>query len=249
MILNIKMIKRIIVFSSVILLASCDVANEVLTQLETVATTPQSNQLTNDEVISGLKEALNKGIEKAVDLTSVVDGFNNNLEIKLPFPEDAIKVKEKALELGLDKQVNEFELNLNRAAENASKMALPIFKDAILNMSIQDGFQILKGGNGAATSFLKNATSKQLYDAFLPKVKEAIDQVKLTSYWNPIITKYNGVMKLTGGQQLNPDLNDYVTQKAIAGLFLMVEKEENNIRQNPTARVTDLLKKVFGYNG
>lgn len=242
------MIKKVLVLSSVILIASCDVANEVLTQLETVATTPQSNQLTNDEVIGGLKEALTKGIEKAVDVTSIVDGFNNNLEIKLPFPEDAIKVKEKALDLGLDKQVNDFELNLNRAAENASKMALPIFKDAILNMSIQDGFQILKGGNGAATSFLKNATSKQLYDAFLPKVKEAIDQVKLTSYWNPIITKYNGVMKLTGGQQLNPELNDYVTQKAITGLFLMVEKEENNIRQNPTARVTDLLKKVFGYN-
>jgi hypothetical protein len=138
-------------------------------------------------------------------------------------------------------QVDKFETTLNRAAEEAVKEALPIFKDAILNMSIQDGFAILKGGNGAATQFLRDKTSDSLIVAFLPKVKSATSKVQLTSYWNPIITKYNAVTALTGG-----DLDAYVTQLAIKGLFVIVEKEENKIRKNPGARVTDLLQKVFG---
>ena len=143
-------------------------------------------------------------------------------------------------------QVDKFETTLNRAAEEAVKEALPIFKDAILNMSIQDGFAILKGGEGAATRFLKDNTSDKLIAAFSPKVKEATSKVQLTSYWNPIITKYNAVTALTGGEKINPDLDAYVTQLAIKGLFVIVEKEENKIRKNPGARVTNLLQKVFG---
>jgi hypothetical protein len=155
-------------------------------------------------------------------------------------------VKEKALAWGLDGQVEKFETTLNRAAEESCKEALPIFKDAILNMTIADGFSILNGGDGAATKFLKDKTTASLKTAFRPKVDAAISKVKLTDYWNPIITKYNSAMTFTGGEKLNPDLNEYVTDKAISGLFHMVEKEENKIRLDPLARVTEILQKVFG---
>lgn len=226
-------------------IASCDVldqASDILLE-DNGATQPA---LTNEEVIGGLKEALNIGIKNSVDLTSVTDGFLGNNEIRLPFPEDAIKVKEKALDWGLDSQVEKFETTLNRAAEEACKEALPIFKDAILNMSIADGFAILNGGDGAATTYLKDNTTSALKTAFRPKVDAAIAKVKLTDYWNPIITKYNSAMNFTGGEKLNPDLNEYVLDRAISGLFHMVEKEENKIRKDPMARVTDLLQKVFG---
>ena len=206
-------------------------------------------QLSNEEVISGLKEALQLGIEKAVNKSSLVDGFLGNPQIRLPFPADAIKVKEKALQLGMTTQVDKFETTLNRAAEEAVKEALPIFKEAILKMSVQDGMAILKGGNGAATMALYDAVGKanqQLYNAFLPKVKEATAKVGLTAYWNPLITKYNAAAKLTGGQQLDPDLDAYITQRAIEGLFILIAQEEDQIRANPAARVSDLLAKVFG---
>ena len=113
-------------------------------------------------------------------------------------------------------------------------------------MSIQDGFQILNGGEGAATKFLRDKTTLQLVEAFRPKVKEAISKVKLTEYWNPIVTKYNQAMMFTGGAKVNEDLDAYVTERAITGLFYMVEQEENKIRKDPAARVTELLQKVFG---
>jgi hypothetical protein len=143
-------------------------------------------------------------------------------------------------------QVDKFETTLNRAAEEAVKEALPIFTNAITSMTISDGFAILNGGNGAATRYLKEKTTAQLTSAFRPRVEAAISKVQLTQYWEPIINKYNGAMTLTGGQKLNPDLNQFVTERAIAGLFIMVEKEENKIRLDPMARVTDILKKVFG---
>ena len=227
-----------------VFLIGCGVVD--LSSLPTATTTtPVKPQLTNDEVIKGLKEALSVGIKNAVDSSAVLDGFLKNPEIRLPFPPDAMKVKEKALNLGMQVQVEKFETTLNRAAEEAVKEALPIFKNAILNMSIQDGFGILKGGNGAATKFLKDKTSDSLAVAFLPKVKNATSKVQLTSYWNPIITKYNAAVALTGGEKINPDLDAYVTQLAIQGLFKLVEKEENKIRKDPGARVTDLLMKVF----
>lgn len=224
-------------------LLGCGVVD--ISSLPTGNPTPTKPQLTNDEVIKGLKEALTVGIKNSVDSSSVLDGFLKNPAIRLPFPPDAIKVKEKAISLGMQGQVDKFETTLNRAAEEAVKEALPIFKNAILNMSIQDGFAILKGGNGAATKFLKDKTSDSLAVAFLPKVKNATSKVQLTSYWNPIITKYNAAVTLTGGEKINPDLDAYVTQLAIQGLFKLVEKEENKIRKDPGARVTDILMKVF----
>jgi len=231
-----------LLFSAVIV-TSCDVLEEAAS---IVNTTPVKPQLTNDEVISGLKEALNVGIKNSVNLTSVTDGFLGNPAIRLPFPEDAIKIKQKAIDWGLQGQVDKFELTMNRAAEEATKEALPIFVDAIKNMSVSDGFAILNGGDGAATKFLRDHTTSQLVTAFSPKVADAISKVKLTEYWNPIVTKYNNAMTLTGGEKLNPDLNKYITERAIAGLFHMVEIEENKIRKDPAARVSELLKKVFG---
>ncbi|MEY3741843.1 MAG: hypothetical protein RL371_745 [Bacteroidota bacterium] len=206
----------------------------------------QTPQLTNEEVISGLREALQVGIKNAVNKSAVLDGFLGNPEIRLPFPPDAIKVREKALQLGMNSQVEKFETTLNRAAEEAVKEALPIFTQAILNMSVQDGFAILKGGNGAATRFLQEQTSQQLYSAFLPKVKDATAKVSLTAYWTPLINKYNAAVALTGGEKINSDLDAFVTQRAIEGLFKLVQQEEDKIRANPAARVTDLLAKVFG---
>ncbi|MFN5506843.1 MAG: DUF4197 domain-containing protein [Flavobacteriia bacterium] len=206
----------------------------------------QTPQLTNEEVISGLREALQVGIKNAVNKSAVLDGFLGNPEIRLPFPPDAIKVREKALQLGMNSQVEKFETTLNRAAEEAVKEALPIFTQAILNMSVQDGFAILKGGNGSATRFLQEQTSQQLYNAFLPKVKDATAKVSLTAYWTPLINKYNAAVALTGGEKINSDLDAFVTQRAIEGLFKLVQQEEDKIRANPAGRVTELLAKVFG---
>jgi hypothetical protein len=236
--------KNIILFSTLLIIgSSCELLNEVSKVVQTPVATNASNPLSNDEVIAGLKEALSIGIKNSVNLTSATDGFLKNTEIMLPFPPDAIKVKEKAMALGLSGQVEKFETTLNRAAEEATKEAIPIFIDAIKNMTVQDGFAILKGGNGSASQFLKNQTSAKLVSAFAPKVKEATSKVKLTEYWNPIITKYNA---LTLGNKLDPDLNAYITQKAIDGLFIMVAKEEDKIRLDPAARVSDILIKVFG---
>jgi hypothetical protein len=232
-----------------LLLSSCDVL-EGMTDIITDGTDTGTGTpaLTNGEVISGLKEALNIGIKNSVSLTSITDGFLKNADIKLPFPADAIKVRDKALEWGLDAQVDKFVETLNRAAEESTKEALPIFKDAILGMSISDGFAILKGGDGAATKFLSDNTTPQLMAAFAPKVKAAIAKVELTKYWNPIVTKYNNFANLpmTAAEPVNPDLENYITEKAISGLFHMVAIEENKIRKDPIARVTDILQKVFG---
>ena len=230
------------------LFISCDVANEVLstTLSNQIGTSPSQAGLSNGDVVAGLKEALSVGIQNSVKISSIADGFYGNNLIRLPFPEDAAKVKQKALDLGMKTQVDNFEKTLNRAAETATKEALPIFTKAITSMSVNDGFAILKGGDGAATTFLKKQTTAELTAAFSPKVKEAIAQVKLTEVWNPIMSKYNTAMTFTGGQKVNPDLNAYVTQKAIDGLFKLVELEENKIRKDPAARVNDILQKVFG---
>jgi hypothetical protein len=238
---------KLLVCLFIISLFSCSIIEDASTTiLSPTNNSPSKIDLTNEEVISGLKEALNVGIKNAVNLSSVTDGFLKNDVIRLAFPPDAIKVREKAINFGLSKQVTTFEETLNRAAEEATKKALPIFVDAIKNMSVSDGFSILKGGDGAATKFLKSQTSNQLVIAFAPVVKEATTKVQLTAYWNPIITRYNSAMTLSGGQKLDPDLDAYITQKAIDGLFYLVEIEENKIRKDPIARVSDILVKVFG---
>lgn len=229
------------------LLNSCDVLQHAaLTTLEAAASSgAQVPALTNQEVVNGLKEALTMGIQTATNSTSAAGGFLNNPAIRIPFPPEAQKVKDEALKLGLDAQVATFEETLNKAAEEAAKEAMPVFKEALLNMSVADGFAILKGEKNAATKYFQQQTTNDLTRLFLPKVEEATNKVALTKYWNPIISKYNLAMKFTGGEQLNPDLNAYVTQMAIQGLFIEIEKQELEIRKNPIARTTELLKRVF----
>ncbi len=241
--------KIILSLSIIVTFSSCDVLNEVAGTVLTEGASTTTPAITNAEVISGLKEALTVGITNSVNLTSVTNGFWDNSNIRIPFPQEAIKVKNYAEDLGLNQQVTKFEATMNHAAEEATKEALPIFKNAIMGMSISDGFAILNGGDGAATRFLKQNTTADLTTAFQPKIDAAISKVQLTNYWNPIITKYNTAMKFTGGEQLNPDLNGYVNNLAIDGLFKMVEIEENKIRKDPAARVSDLLQKVFGSIG
>jgi uncharacterized protein DUF4197 len=199
--------------------------------------------LSNDEVISGLKEALSIGSKNAANLASKVDGYYKNPRIKIPFPPDAQKVKDTAEKLGLQSQVEKFVTTLNRAAEEAAKQAAPIFLDAVKGLTIEDGFKILNGPNDAATSYLKSKTSAPLKTKFMPIVHSAVEKVQVTKYWKPLVSKYNLVPGVT---PVNPDLDAYVTDRAISGLFKLVASEEKKIRTNPTARVTDLLKKVFG---
>jgi len=233
-----------------VIFASCD---ELTSIAETATSTvggggeTTAPALTNDEVIAGLKEALTVGINKGSGLASATDGFFKNPAIKLPFPPDAKKVKDKAIDLGLQNKVDQFELTLNRAAEEATKEAGPIFIQAIKDMSIGDGFTILKGADNAATNYLRDKTTSKLVSAFSPKVKIAIDKVQLTKYWTPLTKAYNTANILTGGSDVNTDLNAFVTERAIKGLFLLVEKEEKNIRKDPLARATDILKKVFSF--
>ena len=206
----------------------------------------QSGSLTSDEVASGLKEALVKGTNYAVDFSGVKDGFYKNPRLFIPFPEEAQKVKETALKLGLSNQVNTFEETLNRAAEQAVKEAKPIFVNAIMSMTVEDAFGLLRGGDNAATDFLRRKTSDQLFSKFKPKVDDAVNQVQLTKYWNPLASAYNTSTTFTGGEAINPDLTEYVTNRSIDGLFKLIADEEKDIRENPAARVTELLKRVFG---
>lgn len=202
--------------------------------------------LTSDEIISGLKEALVVGAMNSTSLTSKTDGFNLNPLIRIPFPPEAMKVKTTVEQLGFTNLTKDFEQSLNRAAEEASKKALPIFKDAIVNMSIMDGLGILKGPNNAATEYLKSKTMNALVSEFTPVVKNAVQTVDVTKYWGPIASVYNKTTLLTGESQVNPNLDQYITQKALDGLFYMIAQEEMKIRENPAARATDILKKVFG---
>lgn len=206
---------------------------------------PTSAPLSNDEVVSGLKEALRLGTERSVEKASAADGFWNDVRIKVPFPAEAIKVKNTLMDLGIKKPVEDFERTLNKAAETATKEAVPVFVDAIMSMSIQDGFNLLRGGENAATNFLREKTSAELRSRFTPVVEKATQQVALTSYWTPVANAYNSASLLTGGKAVDPDLNTYVTTKAMDGLFLLLADEERKIRQDPAARATALLQKVF----
>jgi hypothetical protein len=203
----------------------------------------QGANLTNEDVIKGLREALLIGTDKATGFAGKLDGFYKNPRLFIPWPQEALEMKEKLIKMGFSKKVEAFEMSLNRAAEEASRNAAPVFIDAVKNMSVQDGFVILRGDDTAATSYLRKTTYLPLKDKFLPVVKDAIEKVKVTSYWHPLVTAYNLV---PGVEKQNPNLDEYVTNRTINGLMLLIADEEARIRNNPAARVSDLLKKVFG---
>jgi len=232
--------KKIILAWSVIL-CSCTTAqiNQALSGVNKNTAKP----LTSAEVGEGLKEALINGISKGADQTSQLDGYFKNPEIKLPFPPDVKKVEDRLRQMGLGGEVDKFVMTLNRGAEEAAKEAKPIFISAIKQMTIDDAFGILKGEPDAATQFLKRTTTSQLKEKFKPVVQSSLDKVSATKYYGDLIGTYN---KIPLVQKVNPDLNEYATDMAIQGLFIMIAKEEKNIRQDPLARTSDLLKRVFG---
>ena len=199
--------------------------------------------LTTAEVTEGLKEALIKGISNGSDLASQVDGYFKNDEIKIPFPPDVKKVEDRLRQLGLGGEVDKFIMTLNRGAEDAAKEAKPIFISAIKQMTIDDAWAILKGEPDAATQYLRKTTSVQLKEKFSPVIQTSLDKVNATKYYGEIINRYNSIPLV---QKVNPNLNDYATDMAIQGLFTMIAKEEKSLRQDPLARTTELLKRVFG---
>lgn len=201
------------------------------------------SSLSSAEIAEGLKEALTNGISKGSDIVSQADGYFKNPEIKLPFPPEAKKAEERLRQMGLGGEVDRFVLTLNRAAEDAAKEAKPIFVAAIKGMTIQDAAGILRGEPDAATQYLKRTTSSPLKAKFKPVIQNSLNKVNATKYYSDLINTYN---KIPLVQKMNPDLDEYATDKAIEGLFIMIAKEEKNIRSNPAARTSELLKKVFG---
>jgi Protein of unknown function (DUF4197) len=201
----------------------------------------KSGGLTTDEIAAGLKEALSVGAEQSGKKLSALDGYFGNAAIKVLMPEEAKKVEQKLRSLGMGKQVDQAILSMNRAAEDAAKSAAPIFINAIKQMTIQDAMGILKGGDLAATNYLKNKTTASLTESFRPVIEQSLKKVDATKYWNTVFTTYNKFSK----EKVNTDLSAYVTEKALSGIFYQVGEEEKKIRKDPMARTSEILKKVF----
>lgn len=199
--------------------------------------------LSNDKIVDGLKEALTIASNTAGAEGAKKDGFYKNPLIKIPFPKEIEEVEKTVRSLGMGKEADKFVESLNRAAEDASKKAAPIFVKAVTHMSISDGLNILQGGDMAATNFLKNGTQTELNTAFSPIVKQSLSKVNATKYWNSVAKTYN---KVPFVKKVNPNLDQYVTEKAIDGLFTLVGEQEAKIRKDPAAQVTNLLQQVFG---
>lgn len=212
-------------------------------ELQQIATQyPGLGTVNNIEIASGLKEALNNGITKEVTKLTATDGFYKNQAVKILLPAELQKVDKGLRDIGLGSLADEGIKLLNRAAEDAVKEATPIFVDAVRNMTFTDAKNILLGSNNSATLYLQNSTTQSLYGKFNPVIKNSLSKVGADKAWKNIITKYNSI-PLTA--DVNPDLNDYVTQKALEGVFKMIAVEEKDIRTNLNARTSDLLKKVF----
>ncbi len=200
------------------------------------------SNLSDDTIIKGLKQALSVGAEKAVDLVSKSDGYYKNPEIKIPLPPAVQKIETMLKSMGLTELVDQFELSMNRAAEQAAPQATALFVDAVKEMSFSDARKILNGQQNEATLYFKDRTQEKLSELFKPVVHTSMAEVGVTRNFQELAAKASTI-PFAGTLDLDPDT--YVTTKALDGLFLMVEKEEEKIRQNPTARVTDLLKTVF----
>ncbi len=208
------------------------------------AVTGNQTGLSNDDIAAGLKEALVQGTVKGSNLLAQTDGFFANAALKILLPPEAQKVEKTLRSVGLGKQVDEAILSMNRAAEDACKSAAPIFTDAIKQMSFQDALGILKGSDTSATAYLKSKTTNPLTAAFRPVIESSLVKVDATKHWASLVNSYNKLPLVR--QKLNPDLAAYVTERAMSGIFYQVALEEKEIRKNPLARTSDILKKVFG---
>jgi hypothetical protein len=244
--------KRLIVLSVGILLAGAAAAqlpklDDVLKRVESLpkpsasGATVGTGDLQTDG--AGIREALAVGSERAVQSLSKQDGYFGNQAVKILMPSGIQKVAELARMAGYQKQVDAFVLSMNRAAEAAVPQAAKFFGDAIREMTLEDVRGILTGGDTAATDFFRRRTHDKLYAAFKPVVSRKVDEVGTTRAYKDMMSRYEKV-PLAGAQSL--DLDHYVTEKALDGLYRMVAEEEKRIRTNPLARTTDLLKTVFG---
>ncbi|MDC6390379.1 DUF4197 domain-containing protein [Maribacter sp. PR1] len=220
----------------VLFMASCNELQQVVNQL------PSGTTLGNAEIANGLKSALEKGISKQVSKLTKTDGFFKNEFVKILLPEELQKVDKTLRDVGLGNLADEGLKVLNRAAEDAVSEATPIFVDAVKGMTFQDAKSILLGEDNAATNFLKQRTRTALYDKFNPVIKSSFEKVGADQIWNNLINRYNAI-PLTSN--VNPDLTDYVTKKALNGVYTMIAIEEKEIRNNVGSRTTELLRKVF----
>ncbi|MGB3152615.1 MAG: DUF4197 domain-containing protein [Maribacter sp.] len=230
------MAKRISFILSILLVFSCNELQQVVNQL------PSGTVLGNDEIANGLREALDKGVDKQVSKLTQTDGFYKNELVKILLPEELQKVDKTLRDIGLDNLADEGLKVLNRAAEDAVSEATPIFINAIKGISFNDAKSILLGDDKAATTYLMKETKTQLYNKFNPVIKASFEKVGADKIWSSLVNRYNAI-PLTSN--VNPDLTDYVAQQALNGVFTMIAIEEREIRTKVSSRSTDLLRKVF----
>ncbi|MBV7528460.1 DUF4197 domain-containing protein [Chitinophaga sp. sic0106] len=214
------------------------------TTTSTTSGTTSLSTITQGDAGTAIKEALSKGVTAGIQKLNKTDGFFGNEIYKMLLPEDAVKVGNTLRQLGMGSLVDKAILQINRSAEKAVGFAAPIFVDAIKQMTLTDALNLVKGGNTSATDYFKSKTTDKLKAAFAPVVKSSLDSTLATKYYGDAVTTYNKLP--TTFNKINPDLQDYVTTRAVAALFDQIGKEEQNIRANPVARTTDILKKVFG---
>ena len=230
--------KRTLFFLLLILTTSgCNELQQVVNQL------PQGTPgIGNAEIAQGLREALDQGIDKQVQKLSLKDGFFKNDLVKILLPDELKKVDKTLRDVGLGNLADEGLRILNRAAEDAVGEATPIFVDAVKGITFGDAKQILLGADNAATQYLEQSTSTELYNKFRPKIDSSFKKVGADKIWNSLITKYNN-LPLTNN--VDPNLTEYVTQEALEGVYTMIAVEEKEIRTKLSSRTTDLLRKVF----
>jgi len=216
---------------------SCAELQQVVNQL------PQGTTgIGNDQIASGLRQALNLGIEKQVTKLTQTDGFFGNEMVKILLPEELQKVDKGLRDIGLGNLADEGLKVLNRAAEDAVKEATPIFVNAVKEITFADAKTILLGNDNAATQYLTNKTETALYNKFNPVIKNSFAKVGADQIWSNLINRYNAIPFTT---DVNPDLTDYVTNEALKGVYTMIAVEEKEIRNKVSSRTTDLLRKVF----
>ncbi len=206
--------------------------------------TPSTSSIDEATAVSGLKEALSVGTASAVKLVSRENGYFENEAIKILLPEKVQIIGEVLRNAGFGKEVDAFILGMNRAAEKAAPKAKPVFVNAIKDMTFQDAGKILNGGDTAATDYFRSKTSSRLFDAFKPEISSSMKEVGVARQYKAVTERYLSLIPFGSADSL--DLDQYVTNKALAGLFVMLGQEEKKIRTNPTARTTEILKKVFG---
>lgn len=230
------MIKRIVALLLILNATACAELQQVVNQL------PQGGDLGNDQIASGLREALDFGIDKQVSKLTTKDGFFKNELVKILLPEELRKVDKALRDIGLGNLADEGLKVLNRAAEDAVKEATPIFVNAVKDITFADAKNILLGTDDAATQYLNEKTQTALYDKFNPVIKSSFSKVGADQIWENLINKYNSIPFINN---VNPDLTDYVTGEALKGVYTMIAVEEKEIRNKVSSRTTDLLKQVF----